>query len=253
MRKIFIADAHLRKPEDENYRQLLLFLEGLRGTTETLFILGDLFEFWIGYRRPPFTHYFPVLERLRQLAVSGTHIVYFEGNHDFHMGPFFRETLRATIHREPAVVDIDGKRVYLCHGDQINSRDIGYRLLRFVLHNRLSGALVPIIPVRGVSSLAVWMSRASRQKRQWRAPKRDYLAMLRQFAAARFSEGCDVVIAGHFHLPLLERMALDGERTLLLLGDWIDDFSYGEWIDGEIVLKRFAAQSADRAQPNNSR
>jgi UDP-2,3-diacylglucosamine hydrolase len=244
MRKVFIADAHLRNPEDENYRQLLLFLDGLTGTTDTLFILGDLFEFWIGYRTPPFTHYFPVLERLRQLADSGTHIVFFEGNHDFHMGPFFTETLRATVHRGPAVVTIDGKKVYLCHGDQINGRDIGYRLLRFVLHNRLSGALVPIVPVRGVSSLAVWMSRASRQNRQWRPPNRDYLAMLRQFAAGRFSEGYDVVITGHFHQPLLERMARDGERTLLLLGDWITDYSYGEWVDGVITLKKFAAPSA---------
>jgi UDP-2,3-diacylglucosamine hydrolase len=246
MRKIFIADAHLRKPEDENYRRLLLFLEGLLGTTDTLYIIGDLFEFWIGYRNPPFTHYFPVLERLRKLVESGTHIVYFEGNHDFHMGPFFKETLRATVHRGPAIVDIDGKRVYICHGDQINSRDIGYRLLRFVLHNRLSGALVPIVPVGGVSSLAVWMSRTSRLNRKIRAPKRDYMVMLREFAAARFSEGCDMVITGHFHKPLLERMTTDGERTLLLLGDWIADYSYGEWEDGEITLKSYAEPSARR-------
>jgi UDP-2,3-diacylglucosamine hydrolase len=240
MRKIFIADAHLRKPEDENYRQLLRFLEGLKGTTDTLYILGDLFEFWIGYRNPPFTHYFPVLESLRQLADSGIQIVFSEGNHDFHMGPFFTETLRATVYPGPTVLDIDGKRVYLCHGDQINNRDPGYRLLRFILHNRLSGALIPIIPVRGVSALAVWMSRASKQQRQWRAPKRDYLEMLRRFAADRFREGCDMVITGHFHRPHMERLENDGERTLVLLGDWIDDFSYAEWIDGEITLKKFA-------------
>jgi UDP-2,3-diacylglucosamine hydrolase len=240
MRKVFIADAHLRAPEDENYRRLLLFLEGLRGTTETLFILGDLFEFWIGYRKPPFTHYFPVLDQLRQLVDCGTGIGYLEGNHDFHMGPFFKETLGATVHRGPAAVDIDGKRVYLCHGDQINRRDVGYRLLRFVLHNRLSGALVPIVPVGAVSSLADWMSRASRQNRQRRGPKSDYLEMARKFAAARFAEGCELVVAGHFHHPLLERTADGGEKTLLLLGDWISDYSYGEWNDGVVSLRKFA-------------
>jgi len=109
MRKVFIADAHLRSPEDENYRKLLLFLAGLRGTTDTLFIMGDLFEFWIGYRHPPFTHYFPVLEQLRRLTESGTRIIYFEGNHDFHMGPFFKETLQARVYRGPAIIDLDGK------------------------------------------------------------------------------------------------------------------------------------------------
>ena len=239
MRKVFIADAHLRNPEDENYRKMLLFLAGLRGTTETLFILGDLFEFWIGYRRVPFAHYFPVLEQLRHIAESGIDIVYFEGNHDFHMGPYFKEILKATIYRGPAIINLDGKRVYLCHGDQINSRDIGYRLLRFVMHNPLSGALVPVIPAGAVSSLAVRMSRASKQIRQVRKTRWDGLTILRQFAVARFNEGCNIVITGHFHLPLLEKTTDGGERTLLSLGDWITHFSYGEWADGELSLKTF--------------
>ena len=68
MRKVFIADAHLRNADDPNYAKLLAFLRNCRGTTDTLFILGDLFEFWIGYRHPPFTHYYPVLDQLRQLV-----------------------------------------------------------------------------------------------------------------------------------------------------------------------------------------
>ena len=239
MRKVLIADAHLRNPEDENYRKMLMFLAGLQGNTETLFILGDLFEFWIGYRRVPFTHYYPVLEQLRQLAGSGTDIVFFEGNHDFHMGPFFTETLKADVYKGPAVIDIHGKKVYFCHGDQINSRDIGYRLLRFAMHNPLSGACVPIIPAGAVSRLAVWMSRASKMKRQARRTKRDPLPMLRQFAAARFAEGCDMVICGHFHQPLLEISGENGDRALLALGDWITQFSYAEWQDGELSLKTF--------------
>ena len=236
MRKVFIADAHLRNPEDENYRKLLLFLAGLKGTTETLYILGDLFEFWIGYRKVPFTHYFPVLEQLRQLAESGIRIVFFEGNHDFHMGPFFSETLKATIYRGPAAIDIDGKRVYLCHGDQINSRDYGYRLLRFAMHNPFSGALVPIIPPAAVSQVAVWMALASKPKRRKMTPSPDCRAMLREFAAARFGEGCDIMITGHFHLPLLERTT---GGTLLSLGDWISQYSYAEWVDGELSLKTY--------------
>jgi UDP-2,3-diacylglucosamine hydrolase len=239
MRKVFIADAHLRNPEDENYRKLLLFLAGLTGTTDTLFILGDLFEFWIGYRRVPFSHYFPVMEQLRQLAGSGTRIVFFEGNHDFHMGPFFTETLKAAVYRGPAIIDLGGKRVYLCHGDQINSKDIGYRLLRFIMHNPLSGALVPIIPPGAVSALAVRMSRASKRSRQARTTKWDCMTILKQFAAARFNEGCDIMITGHFHLPLLEKTADGSERTLLSLGDWITQFSYGEWVDGELSLKTY--------------
>ena len=242
MRKIFIADAHLKRETDANYRRLLEFLAGLAGNTETLFILGDLFEFWIGYRTVPFTHYFPVLEELQRLVAAGVEIVYCEGNHDFHMGPFFEETLRARVFRGPTTVELDGKRVYLCHGDQINARDYGYRLLRFLMHNRLAGASVPLIPPAFISIIAERMGRQSRRGHDQRRFKWDYPAILRAFAAARFREGYDVVVAGHFHLPLLET-ATDGTGgTLLALGDWITHFTYGEWADGKLSLKTFTGR-----------
>lgn len=239
MRKIFIADAHLQKETDENYRLLLNFLAGLPGDTDTLFILGDLFEFWIGYADNPFTHYRPVLEQLRALRERNVEIVYFEGNHDFHMGPFFEETLRARVFCGPAKFDLDGKKVYLCHGDQICSADYGYRLLRALLHNPLTRALVPLTPPAVASWIAEQMGRGSKRRHGARRDKWDYPAILREFAAARFQEGYDAVISGHFHLPLIERSEDGRERTLLSLGDWISHYTYGEWEDGKFSLKKF--------------
>jgi len=239
MRKIFIADAHLRNERDENYQTLLRFLSSLEGNIDTLFILGDLFEFWIGYPSIPFNNYQPVLAQLRKLASSGVRIVYFEGNHDFHMGPFFSETLQAEVHPGPAIISLDGRRVFLCHGDQVNSRDYGYRFLRALLHNPVSSALIPLAPVALTSSIAERMSRQSNKKHGQRQIRWDYAAILRDFAAARFREGCDVVVAGHFHLPFLEKNNNGRERVLLSLGDWISQFSYGEWLDGELSLKSY--------------
>lgn len=236
MRKVFIADAHLRSEGDENYRKLLAFLAGLQGNTDTLFILGDLFEFWIGYRQVPFVQYRRVLDELRSLVASGTELVYFEGNHDFHMGPFFKETLGARVFKGPATLDLDGAKVYLCHGDQINRGDTGYLLLRWLLHNPLTGAVAPFVPVRVATSIADRMARMSRRNHQSRRVKWDYAAIMRAFAEARFEEGYDAVITGHFHTPLLEK---SGTRALLSLGDWITHFSYGEWKDGELSLKTY--------------
>jgi UDP-2,3-diacylglucosamine hydrolase len=240
MRKVFIADAHLRKPGDFNYRTLLRFLEGLKGNTEVLFVLGDLFEFWIGYRNNPFTQYLPVLEKLRELHESGAHIIYFEGNHDFHMGPFFEKTLGAEIYRGPRILSIDGKKAYLCHGDQVISNDYGYKLLRILLHNPLTKYLIPVAPYRLTSFIAELMSRHSSGNHGHRNRKWDYVAIMRKFASARFDSGCDVVIAAHFHNPYLEISASGkNEKTLLSLGDWKTQFSYGEWIDDSISLHKF--------------
>jgi UDP-2,3-diacylglucosamine hydrolase len=241
MRKVFIADAHLGKPGDFNYRTLLKFLEGLKGNTETLFILGDLFEFWIGYRNIPFTHYLPALAILKELRDSGTHIIYLEGNHDFHMGPFFEKTLKAEIYPGPVILSINGKKVYLCHGDQVLQNDHGYRAFRFLLHNPLTKILFPLVPYRLTSVIARHLSHQSMENHDERNRKWDYVTILKDFASTRFESGCDAVITAHFHFPFTDRSGADkDEKVLFCLGDWKTQFSYGEWIDGSPTLKKYS-------------
>lgn len=237
MRRVFIADAHLRNPDDENYQLLLRFLSELRGSTSTLFILGDLFEFWIGYREKAFPHYRPILDSLRELVESGVEIVYFEGNHDFHLGTFFSKTLQATIHPNHTVINLDGKKVFMCHGDQINAHDYGYRILRFLLHNGATKRLFPLVPPALVFRIADLFSCHSKTYHQQRNSQWNYQALLEHFAESRFQNGCDAVVTAHFHLPLLS-VAKDG-KTLLSLGDWITQFTYGEFTDGEFSLHAY--------------
>ena len=239
MRKVFIADAHLRSENDKNYRFLLDFLATLPGNTDALFILGDLFEFWIGYPDIPFRHYLTMLEELRRLREKGIKIVYFEGNHDFHMGPFFEKTLDATIYSAPAVLEIDGKRVYLSHGDLINRTDYSHRVFRFFLHNCFTARVIPMVPPVVASYIAERLGKASRENHDMRRDKWDYPSILRKFAAERFREGCDAVIVGHFHLPLIEKTTNVATQTLISLGDWITHFTYGEWDEGEFSLRRY--------------
>lgn len=237
MRKIFIADAHLKNAGDANYLKLMEFLEGLKGNTETLFIMGDLFEFWIGYEKNPFTHYDPVLKRLLELSESGVRIVYFEGNHDFHLGPFFEKRLGAEVHPGPAVLELEGKMVYLCHGDQINRKEWGARFLRAVLHNRLTKTIRHIVPPAAAVRIAQYLGKKSKRNHSRNNRKWDYRGMLREFAAERFGEGRHMVVVGHFHTPFMETRE-DG-RTILSLGDWISQYSYGEWENGKISLKTY--------------
>ncbi len=71
MKDIFLADAHLLDPEDDNYLRLLTFLKNHRGSIRTLVLLGDIFEFWIGYRHTVFAPYIPLLEELRKQRETG--------------------------------------------------------------------------------------------------------------------------------------------------------------------------------------
>jgi UDP-2,3-diacylglucosamine hydrolase len=236
MRKIFIADAHLRSPEDPNYRTLIRFLETLPRDTDTLYLLGDLFEFWVGYPSPVYSHYREFIDCLKAVRGRGVRIVYFEGNHDFHLDRFFEEELQAEVHKVGAVLEIAGQRVYLCHGDQINRQDYRYRAFRLAFHNPVTKALLPLFSRRLAAHTASVLSQRSSKLHTARKSRWDYRAILTAFARDRFAAGCDAVITGHYHLPILQR---DGGHLFIALGDWITQFSYAQCLDGEFSLERF--------------
>jgi len=238
MRTVFIADAHLNSPCEPAYRQLLAFLRCLEGETETLFIMGDLFDFWLGFPANPFRQYDAVLEALASLKASGCRLVYFEGNHDFHLGPVFTDLLGAEVHCGPAIMTLQGRKYFLCHGDQVNREDYGYRLLRLLLHSRLTAALLQIVPPALAFAVRKRLQSASRSGYESKSHRWDYRELVRAFARQVRGAGCDGLVTGHFHLPFCEELD-DSSFRILSLGGWLEQSSYGELVDGELVLKTF--------------
>lgn len=223
MKDIFLADAHLINPKDDNYRRIIELFHREEGKIRTLYLLGDIFEFWVGYEHVVFTPYVPILEALRRLHESGAKIVWIEGNHDFHLGTFIRETLKATIIPESMEITLDAQRIFLCHGDLIDTRDKGYRLYRTILRSRWLGTLVNLL----VSPDRLWrfsrfLSARSKEKRR-NSPRHDPHQLILSHAQKRFSEGYDVVITGHFHTPFIEATP---QGRVIALGDAMAQSSY---------------------------
>ncbi|BCR05599.1 UDP-2,3-diacylglucosamine hydrolase [Desulfuromonas versatilis] len=239
MKDVFLADAHLLDPADGNYRRLLEFFESLRGRTRTLYLLGDIFEFWIGYRHSVFAPYVPVLEALRRLREDGARIVYVEGNHDFHMGPYFRETLDCQVLPDGGSIRIDGCLVHISHGDLVNSADHGYRRLRMLLRSAPMRLVIKLVPPDWAWGISRWASRQSRKgheekRRRW-VPEQ----MLENHARQRFAEGHQAVITGHFHAPLFREF---DQGPLIGLGDWITQYSYATCENGRFELHTFKGE-----------
>jgi UDP-2,3-diacylglucosamine hydrolase len=236
MRAVFLADAHLRQPSDDNYRALLAFLAEQEGRTNLLVLLGDICEFLVGYADAIFPPYVPLFEALARLERSGTQLVYVEGNHDFHLEPGFRNRLACRVLPDGGLLDLDGKRVLVVHGDLVNPADRGYRLLRFLLRSAPLRLLINLLPAGWTWAIAERMGLASKRtrndkSRRW--PARDILI---PYARSQFAAGCQAVVTGHFHQPLHEQLA-NGE--LVALGDWITQYSYAVWEDGEFRLERY--------------
>ena len=238
MRTIFLADAHLTAPTEHNYRLLLRFFRELEGNTETLFIMGDLFDFWLGFPSNPLRQYDEILVALQSLVNSGCRLVYFEGNHDFHLGPVFRQRLGADIHSEPAIMTVQGQKLFLCHGDQIHCADYGYRLLRLFLHNRVTAAALAYVPPSLALRIRTCLQHNSRAGYPVNNQRWNYREIIRTFACSVREQGCDGLVTGHFHLAFCEE--LDGSPfTVLSLGDWMEKFTYGELEAGKLYLKTY--------------
>lgn len=239
MRTVFIADAHLHSPEDLNYRLLLRFLQELEGQLDSLYIMGDLFDFWLGFPSQPFKQYDPLLAALQRIVDKGCRLVCFEGNHDFHLGDVFSGNLKAEVHTGPGIEIIQGKRLYLCHGDQINSSDRMYRLLRFLLHSRPVAASVRHFPPAWAAKIRERLQKRSQAGYGDRVARWDYRRIVLDFSAELLKKGFDGLVTGHFHIALREAVGKTG-FTALSLGDWMHQFTYGEIKDGELLLKTYS-------------
>ncbi len=236
MKDIFIADAHLYDPADANYQALLNFLSENREDIGTLYLLGDVFEFWIGFRYTVFAPYVPLLEALRQLRAAGGKIVFVEGNHDFHLGPYIEEVLGCRVLPDGGIVEIGGKKVYIGHGDLINPQDRGYRILRRFLRSAPVRVVARILPPDWSWAIARCASALSQKTHEAKSVRWAPEDLLENHARQRFAEGCEAVVTGHFHAPLLRRIE---NKTMISLGDWIDQYSYAVYENGEFSLKTF--------------
>jgi UDP-2,3-diacylglucosamine hydrolase len=242
MRAIFIADAHLVSPEDPNYRLLLRFLRELDGKLDALYIMGDLFDFWLGFPSHRYPQYDAVLDALEQLVQGGCRLIYYEGNHDFHLGTIFSERLKAEIHTGPAIECIQGRHLYICHGDQINGEDRLYRLLRFLLRTRLVAAGIRYVSPAWAEKIRELLQKRSQASYSAKTARWDYRQILLDFARKLQKQGCDGLITGHFHLALCENVP-GAPFTVLSLGDWMEQFTYGEMKDGELRLVTYSSGS----------
>jgi len=223
---VFIGDAHLREWKFDEQNRIIRFLEREKVSLETLVILGDLFEFWFGFEPLAFQGYQPVLDKLEELVKDGVHIRYVEGNHDFELGAFFTETLNATIDVNDSIIELNGQRIYMAHGDLVNKKDRGYRIFRRMLKNPVTFWTMRWAGPAVTKRVAAFLSSISAGKGLTKNAE-GIGQTYREFATEKIREGFDVVILAHNHLPQSCSFEIDGkEGHYFNVGDWVDHFSF---------------------------
>lgn len=225
MKHLFLSDIHLfPEPFPHPGRKIFHgFLDGLtRESPGTLWILGDLFDFWFEYRTVIPAGFEKTLFLFRQLTDSGWKLKIIPGNHDFWLGHHFSRITGAEILRDKTVFMAGNWRIMLAHGDGLGSGDTGYRLfLKPVLRSGFSRFLFSLLHPDFGSFIAGIASDTS--KKILRKQAGDIPAGLEQWAQDILKGDCNVVLTGHVHLPL-EKNYPGGRH--ISLGCWLKNFSY---------------------------
>lgn len=229
---LFIADLHLDARRPEGIATFLRYLKTSAEGAAALFIIGDLFEAWIGDDACPPDD--PIAPALNALARSGTDVWLMHGNRDFLIGPQFAHAAAATLLDEPACISIDTTPIVLEHGDALCTDDHDYQAFRTQVRNHAWQSQFLALPINERLQQA---SAARERSGDELASKAAAIMDVNQQAVEQRLRHYAVrhLIHGHTHRPGIHHFDLDGSTaTRAVLGDWFEQGSvlridHGDW------------------------
>lgn len=224
---LFVSDAHLAPGDEARQGELARFLLDFPGLTH-LCVVGDLFDFFFGFRRREMAGFDTILAALRTLTERGVTLHYVEGNHDFCLGPRFAARYRARIHPNGTAFTLGDQQVWVEHGDLANPDEHLEHLFRWLFRTRAARWLAEVVGPARLQRFGRWLDRATTGGHY---VLRDTAhPCFRAHAARRIAAGFEVVIFGHAHVPGDEVVEADGRHGRYLnSGDWRAHRSYVTW------------------------
>jgi len=228
----FVSDVHMRPHFARRASFFTAFLHSVRDAS-AIYMLGDIFDFWVGVGQLRKALADPVFRALGSLHRGGTKLYFIGGNRDFLVGSELTRACGVQVLSETAAVELDGLKIHLSHGDQFCTKDSDYMLFRAVVHNPLlTAAFKYLTPLFFRMWVAKLMRRSSKAVVKKKAKKIRDINM--NSVARCFARGFDVVICGHIHRARHTQVQMDGEaRHLYVLGHWDEGPSYLVCEDGE--------------------
>ena len=232
---LFIADLHLCTEEPAITAGFLHFLRREAQQADALYILGDLFEAWIGDDDPNPLHA-EVAHALRQLAIP---CYFIHGNRDFLLGKRFAKASGMTLLPEEQVLDLYGRRVLIMHGDTLCTDDQGYLRFRAKVQQRWLQTLFLALPLFVRQRIALKMRAGSRQANS--SKSQEIMDVNQQAVVAAMSRHqVQWLIHGHTHRPAVHPLLIqDQAAERLVLGAWHEEGSMIKVSADEISLISF--------------
>jgi UDP-2,3-diacylglucosamine hydrolase len=208
----------------------LRFIDGIgrapQQPAQALYLLGDLFEYWIGDDDSTDAVGHRVLDALAALTERNVAVAFMAGNRDFLLGKHAARRARMRVLADPSVIDLFGRPALLTHGDTLCTDDLAYQTYRRRIRNPLTVKTLRVLPL----VVRRYIARGLRDRSE--SEKRDKPAAIMDVNAdavahAFESYAVDLMIHGHTHRPAHHALSLDGRaHDRFVLADWHERGSY---------------------------
>lgn len=235
MRAIFISDLHLNEPDTTTQVKFDAFMQTAVPGADALYVLGDLLHVWLGDAMLPGNAYAQrIAAQFAAASAAGTKIFIARGNRDFMIGRDFAAACGATLLDEQTVIELDGRRVLLMHGDELCIEDVRYQRARRILRTnafRIIGNSLPTAMRNFIARTLRGKSEAHKAMTAMNIMDANPDAAL----AAMNANQATTIIHGHTHRPAHHTLPDGRERWVMT--DWQQDYGYLEWQDGKFIVK----------------
>ena len=239
MATYFISDLHLERIESPITNIFTAFLDDLN-QNDSLYILGDLFESWIGDDNVSELSQY-ISDRLLMLSERDISVAIMHGNRDFLIGEDFCKASSIELINDPRIIEIDTKKVMLTHGDELCTDDKEYQAFRSVVRNPLwqkDFLNFPISKREKIAGEAKDASKDSKENKAMEIMDVNTDAVLRAFN----DHDIEIMIHGHTHRPNIHKVSNEGKNlTRYVLGDWSKNSAIIlKWNEAEVELMDLA-------------
>jgi len=229
MTTLFISDLHLDSSRPEIVEMFVRFIRDDAVRADALYILGDLFESWIGDDDGDDPVAARVVDALASLRDRGVPVYFMHGNRDFLVGPAYAQRAGMVVLDDPTVIDLDGERTLLMHGDTLCTDDRDYQRFRDLVRDPAWQAQFLAKPLAERRAFA---AQARGESRRQTAMKAAEIMDVNDDAvrSAMRAHGVRRLIHGHTHRPATHRFDLDNAPAeRIVLGDWYEQSSVLTW------------------------
>lgn len=234
----FASDFHLGVPSFEKSREredrIVRWLDHIKQDAAELYLMGDVFDFWFEYKTAVPRGFVRFLGKLAELCDMGIKVTLFKGNHDMWMFGYLKKEIGVSIVPDELVLERNGKRFFLHHGDGLGPGDRKYKFLKKMFRSAFCQWLFARLhPNLGIGIALRW-SRNSRiangKKEQRKQDEQEWLIVYSKETLVHTYY--DYLIFGHRHLPL--DVPLGKGSRYINLGEWINYNTYAVF-DGQTV------------------